>query len=178
MNNSDHTIKSTNTDYAPFYEGYVKRVRMGNIHEIFGQDQACRHNLFSMLRVSENLDGYAPGKWSVKELVQHCIDTERIFSVRGLMIARSESKEIPGYDHDHYVANSNADSRDLKTLETEWNSVRQSTVSLFESFQKDDFEKTGIVNGNNLSIAAIPYIIVGHGLHHFQVLREKYGFEF
>lgn len=178
MNSPNETIPISDTDYAPFYKGYVARVHTGTFHEIFAQDESCRHNLFPTLLVADDLSGYAPGKWSVKELVQHCIDTERIFTVRALMIARRESKEIPGYDQDIYTANSNADLRDLKSLQKEWNIVRQATLSLFESFQKDDFKKTGIANGNNLTLRAIPYIIVGHALHHFQILRDKYGFEF
>lgn len=175
---SDEILKTTGTDYASFYQGYVGRVHSGSIHEILAQDIGSRHNLFKTLRGADNLSGYGPGKWSVKEVLQHSIDTERIFSVRALMIARGETKEIPGYDHEVYTSNSNADSRDLESLQKEWKLVRQATVSLFESFQIKDFAKAGIANGNNLTVRAIPYIIVGHALHHFQILRDKYGFEF
>lgn len=178
MYNPDEIIKTTNTDYAPFYKSYIDRVHPGSIHEILAQDESRRHNLIETLRLADNLSGYASGKWSVKEVVQHSIDTERIFSVRALMIARGETKEIPGYDHEVYTSNSDADSRDLEILQKEWKLVRQTTVSLFESFQSSDFGKTGIANGNNLTVRAIPYIIIGHALHHFQILRDKYGFEF
>ncbi len=178
MHTTDEIVPVSETHYAPFYKGYVARVHPGSIHGLFAQDESRRHNLFQKLQVWENLAGYAPGKWSIKEVLQHCIDTERIFTVRALMIARGESKAIPGYDQDDYTANSDADSRDLVSLHKEWSTVRQATLSLFESFQSGDFLKTGIANGNNLSVGAIPYIIVGHALHHFQVLQEKYRVEF
>ena len=178
MNSSTETIAISNTDYAPFYQGYVARVHPGSIHEILAQDISSRHHLFKTLRGKDNLSGYAPGKWSVKQVIQHCMDTERIFSTRALMFARGETQNIPGYDHESYAVNSGADDRTLFSLKSEFLALRNSSRVLFESFSKSELKKAGTANDNKVTVQALAYIIPGHCIHHFKVLRRKYGLTF
>lgn len=171
-------ISLESNEYAEFYKGYVSNIATGNIQSLFSADLDPWENLFKNLNENERLKAYAPGKWTVKEVILHCIDTERIFCTRALMIARGETKSIPGYDHDLYVAHSNANDRTLESLHAELFAQRQSTRILFESFSDSELKKIGIANENRISVRAIAYIIPGHCLHHLKVLREKYGIAF
>src|SRR5690606_37254489 len=105
-------------------------------------------------------------------------DTERIFCTRALMIARGETINIAGYDHELYVAHSNANDRSLESLKTELFAQRHSTRILFDTFSDNDLKKIGIANKNKLSVRAIAYIIPGHCMHHFKVLEDRYGLSF
>ena len=166
------------TEYAAFYRGYISNVAIGTIQEILNADLNKWENLFKNISEEEGLKTYAPGKWSIKEMLLHCIDTERIFCTRALMIARGETQNIPGYNHENYVKFSNANRRSLESLKMELFTQRASSHQLFETFYADDLCKTGIANENKLSVRAIAYIIPGHCLHHFNILRERYGIEF
>ncbi len=117
---------------------------------------------------------YAEGKWTIKEIIQHLIDTERIFCYRALCFARAETTPLPGYEENDYAANSFANNRDIDSLLDEFDQVRSCTLSLFKSFDKTVYEKTGISNGHPLSVRAIAYILAGHELHHMNVIRERY----
>lgn len=167
-------IELNSDEYADFYAGYISNMKQGNIKEILSSDLQEWKNLFSNLTDLEGLKAYAPGKWTVKELILHCIDTERIFCTRALMIARGESKNIPGYDHELYTNNSNANDRSLESLKVEFFNQRLSTQTLFDTFSDADLKKSGIANNNKLSVRAAAYIIPGHCKHHFNVMREKY----
>jgi len=118
--------------------------------------------------------GYAEGKWSIKEVVQHLIDTERIFCFRALAFARGEEGKIAGYDHEKYAANSAANERTLKSLLEEMKLVRAATISLFKSFSDEMLENVGNANGLEMTAGKIRYILIGHELHHVWVLDQKY----
>lgn len=117
---------------------------------------------------------YAPEKWSIKELVQHIIDTERVFCGRALAFARGEEQNLPGFDQDVYVQNSFADYRDHHSLIAEYKAVRQSTILLFAGFSSSTLQKTGTANNVGFTVEEIGYILAGHELHHIEVLQQKY----
>lgn len=165
-------------EYAGYYTSYISNVSKGNRKAILSADLKQWEGLFSKITDDEGLKSYAPGKWTVKEMILHCIDTERIFCARALMIARGESQNIPGYDHEAYVSNSNANDRSLESLKLELFNQRTSTKTLFDTFSDADLKKEGMANNNKVSVRAIAYIIPGHCMHHFKVLREKYNLEF
>lgn len=171
-------LNLTSDEYAGFYEGYISNVSAGNLQTLLTSDLNNWENLFKHLSDQHGLKSYAPGKWTVKEVILHCIDTERIFCTRALMIARGETKSIAGYDHEWYVANSNANDRSLESLKIELFAQRHSTRVLFDTFSDNDLKKTGIANNNKLSVRAIAYIIPGHCKHHFKVLQDRYGLSF
>ncbi len=161
-------------DYADYYAGYVAKIKPSNFETVLKADVAEMGILFSKLNDSNSTKGYAPGKWTVKEVIQHCMDVERIFTSRALMIARGEKQSIQGFDHDAYVVASRANERKLEELEAEWKYLRNSTRALFRSFTESDFAKAGITNGNHITIGAILYVIPGHNLHHLGIIQERY----
>lgn len=117
---------------------------------------------------------YAEGKWTLKQLLVHIIDTERIFNYRALRFARNDSTELQGFDHDFYTENVNANARDLEDLLSEFKLVRASSVSLFKSFPDEALFRKGTASGNIISVRAIGHLISGHQQHHIKIFKERY----
>lgn len=117
---------------------------------------------------------YQQGKWSIKEIVQHIIDAERIFGYRALRMARFDVTPLPGFEEDDYVKVSNADAREMDDLLQEFVLVRKATIKLFESFTDEMLLHRGIASGKEISVRAIGYIITGHCIHHQNVVQERY----
>lgn len=117
---------------------------------------------------------YAPGKWTIREILAHIIDMERVYSYRILCFARNEKSSLPGFDHISYVQYSGVNNRDIRQVIQELRNVRQSMISLLEGLPEEAFSRKGIINGNAVSVRALAYHIAGHELHHLKVIREKY----
>ncbi|HWB26114.1 MAG TPA: DinB family protein [Chitinophagaceae bacterium] len=117
---------------------------------------------------------YAAGKWTIKEILVHIVDDERIYAYRALRIARNDKTPLPGFEQDDYVPYSKANERSLENIFTEYQAVRQSTLQLFYNFNDDDFLRTGFANNNPMSVRAAAYHIAGHELHHLNIIRYKY----
>ena len=119
-------------------------------------------------------DVYAPGKWTVKDIIQHIIDAERIFAYRALRIARYDKTPLPGFEENVYALHTTASSRTLDDLLHEFYSVRAANIILFKSFNDDMLQNEGISSGNPVSVLALGFTIAGHTIHHVNVLRERY----
>jgi uncharacterized damage-inducible protein DinB len=117
---------------------------------------------------------YAEGKWSIKEMIQHIIDAERIFSFRALCFARQDKTPLPGFEENDYAAASKADNRTRQELLSEFETVRHSVEQLYASFDEEQLAATGIANNNSISVNAIGFIIPGHMQHHLTILQERY----
>lgn len=117
---------------------------------------------------------YAPGKWTIKKIIQHMIDTERIMTYRALCFARNEKGKLPGFEEDDYAFHSDAEARTLDDLLEEWTALRVSTLHLFASFSDDMLNRKGNANGTEISVLAIGFVICGHPIHHQQVIKERY----
>ena len=117
---------------------------------------------------------YAEGKWTIKEIIQHLIDSERIFCYRAMCFARSEKTPLPGFEENDYALNSLANQRDIDSLLDELDKVRDCTIALFRGFDKSVYNNIGISNGHPLSVRAIAYILAGHEIHHVKVIEERY----
>ena len=117
---------------------------------------------------------YAEGKWTINEIIQHVIDTERIFAYRALRISRNDQTPLPGFDENNYVNNTDANNRNLQDLLTELSAVRHSNIFLFKSFSNEQLERTGIASNAGISVRAIGFIIIGHQKHHQKVFEERY----
>jgi hypothetical protein len=165
-------------EYASYYETYIGKLRSREFDQIMNADTAEVKALLSTISEMESLHRYAEGKWTPREMIQHCIDTERIFSARALMFARGERQEIPGYDHEAYALASGANDRSNEDMLEEYIALRNSTIAMFRSFSESQFAASGRANKNEMSVRAIACIIPGHYLHHIAVLREKYGLNF
>jgi hypothetical protein len=117
---------------------------------------------------------YAPGKWTVKDILQHCIDTERILAYRALAFARNEKAELPGFDEETYASHTLARERTLDDLLEEFEVVRTATIWLFENFSDQMLFREGVANGRRISVLALGFTIVGHAIHHVRILEERY----
>jgi DinB superfamily len=117
---------------------------------------------------------YAPGKWSIKEMVGHLSDTERVFAYRALRIARGDSTPLPSFDDQAYVAASRAGDRTLANLAAEWGDTRRATISLFRYLPADAWHRRGTASDQPISVRALAYVVAGHLRHHLQTLEERY----
>ena len=117
---------------------------------------------------------YAEGKWTIKEIIQHVIDTERIFAYRALRISRNDQTPLPGFDENNYINNTEANNRGLQDLLTELSAVRHSNIFLFKSFSEQQLQRTGIASNAGISVRAIGFIMIGHQKHHQKVFQERY----
>ena len=161
--------------YPEFYQQYIERIPEGkDPFELLTINLKNTIKTLAMVSDDQANKGYAEGKWSIKEVVQHIIDTERIFCFRALAFARGEEAKIPGYDHNQYAANCQANNRSLKSLLEEMKLVRAATISLFKSFSDKMLGNVGNANGLEMTAGKILYIIIGHELHHVWVLDQKY----
>ena len=157
-----------------FYQGYVNQVKHLPLSEALIQSH--REFILLIQDKTENLASYryAEGKWSVAELICHMLDAERIFCYRALRFARKDQTELSSFDENAYAPEANASNRTLAGLLQEAWHLRQSTLDLFNSFSEEMFLRKGKVNGNELSVLALGYIVAGHETHHRKVLQERY----
>lgn len=162
------------TEYNDFYEGYISLVTESNIIQLLIQQGQQIFTLIQQLSTEQAQFRYADNKWSVKEVIGHLIDTERVMAYRALCIARGDQTPLPGYDQDTYVENAAFDQRSLQSLSAEYDAQRNANVSLFNSFTEPQTKYTGTANEATLSVRALVYIIAGHERHHLNVLRDQY----
>lgn len=160
--------------FAAYYETYISKLAGNDPVRVLEASILDLKVLLSEVPDEKEDYRYADGKWSVKEVVGHMMDTERIMTYRALCIARGEKKSLPGFDENEYVAEAKFDKRSLYQMSHEFGFVREATISLFKSFSLEDLDKKGIANNNPVTPRAILYIIAGHHLHHQNVLKEKY----
>lgn len=160
---------------APYYHGYIAKVSGENVVEQLTDQLAEVERLFGALDDAAALARYLPGKWSVKEVLGHLTDVERIFSYRLLRIGRGDVTPLPGFDENAYVPPARFDERPLRDLTSEFRAVRLSSVALVNGLPSTSWSRSGHASGKPVSARALVYIMVGHVSHHFGVLRERYG---
>lgn len=161
-------------EYDPYYQGYIERVEGKQLSLILRQQRAQVTELLAGLTEEQAAYRYAPDKWSVKEVLGHLIDTERVFVYRAMSIARGEKQSLPGFEQDEYVVTGGFDSRPLEGLSAEYEAVRNASIAFFESLDEASWLKTGTANDAAVSVRAIGYIIPGHEAHHLAILQERY----
>lgn len=162
------------TEYAPFYAGYVAGVPEDEIVGVLRDSGRDIVAAIAALPESRGAFRYAADKWSVREVVGHMIDAERIFAYRALRLARADATPLPGFEENDYVRAAGSDRRSLADLSDELRAVREATVRLFASFPDDAWGRRGVVNGREVSVRALAYITAGHARHHLGVLRQRY----
>jgi hypothetical protein len=168
------TDRPDETEYDPYYDKYVALVPAGDVVAVLGSQIEETLALLRSIPEERGRFRYAPGKWSVKELVGHLIDSERIFAYRALRFGRDDRTALPGYEQDDYVRGGSFDAVPLDALAAEFASVRQATVFLFEHLDEEAWARRGLANDSEVSVRALAYLIAGHELHHRGVLRDKY----
>jgi len=158
----------------PFYHNYINQVPEGSLQQALQKHELEVIPFLESIPADKWSHRYAEGKWTIKELVQHLIDAERIFNYRALCFARRDETPLPGFDEDFYVIHSDANRRSNEEFLKELQVVQQSTIHLFNSFTEEQLEATGIANNNPIYVKAIGYIIVGHTRHHLNIIKERY----
>jgi len=161
-------------EYAPYYDRYISLVS-GN--DIVTTLESQRRQMLLLLSGRDEADGdfrYAPDKWSMKEVLGHVCDTERIFAYRALRISRGDRTPIEGFEQDDYVRNGPFAQRPLAELIEDYIAVRRATLTLLRNLDEQASMRRGIANNNDVSVRALAYTTAGHELHHRRILEEKY----
>ncbi|MFT7442480.1 MAG: hypothetical protein ACI9Q3_000854 [Maribacter sp.] len=164
------------TEYAPYFEQYIKLVYSED-RTIIESLESSQNEFESLLRsVPKEKYGfsYAQGKWTLKEVIQHIIDTERVFCYRALCFARNDKTSLPGYDQDIFVANDSANDRNYDDLLAEMQVLRKSTIQLYKSFSEEALLRIGVASEEKMSVRALGYLFSGHQKHHLNVVKERY----
>lgn len=167
--------KPNNGEFAPYASMYNDLVPDDGLVLKHLKDNLGKIKNFVLALPAEKLDyRYAEGKWTIKEILVHIIDDERIYAYRTLRFARKDNTELPGFEQDDYANNSCANQRNIENIFSEYEAVRHSTIAMFNGFAKEVFNRSGIASGNIMSVRAAVYHIAGHELHHFNLIQNRY----
>ena len=167
--------RPTEGEYGAFYKGYIDLVNGEDVLAALENSALPLESFLQSLRDVDLQQTYAPGKWSIGQLLQHMIDTERIFAYRALSIGRGEKQPLPGFDENSYADAAPAAHRKLKGLSEELLTLRKATIILYRSLDKEySLQKTGVASGKNITVNALGFIMVGHVLHHVNIINERY----
>jgi uncharacterized damage-inducible protein DinB len=158
----------------PAYHNYINQVSENDLMKAITKQTPALFKFLEDIPADKRDFRYAPGKWTIKEVLQHIIDGERIFSYRGLCFARKDTTPLPSFDENDYADNAKVDKRKWEDLVEELKAVRRSTEIMFDSFDEDQMESTGNASGHSNYTRAIGFIIVGHANHHIRVTKERY----
>jgi len=157
-----------------FYKNYVKQIDEPDMLQALRISGHRMSELVHSLPDSKADFAYAPGKWTVRELLCHIMDAERIFAYRALRFARNDQTPLSSFEENDYAAQANAGGRSLQKIVSEMTHLRASTIDLFESFTPEMLTRKGTANKNEISVVAIGFIISGHETHHRKILQERY----
>lgn len=160
------------SEYAEYYQTYVSKIEAGKV-----MDELYNPNNLALLKslTEEQWNyRYEPEKWSVKELIIHLSDSERVFAYRAMRISRQDQTPLPGFDQNDFVPHYDAENRTPASIIKEFDAVRQGTLSLYESFNQKQLKALGQASGFPVSVLALSYLIAGHEKHHFKILKERY----
>lgn len=164
-----------NLDTVPhFYKNYVKQVEETDLIQAL---RISGHRTLELLHTIPDTKSdfrYAEGKWTIRELLCHMIDAERIFAYRALRFARNDKTALAGWEENDYAPQANASGRSMQKIAAEMAHLRSATIDLFEGFTPDMLSRKGVANNNELSVVALGFIIAGHEMHHCHILKERY----
>jgi uncharacterized damage-inducible protein DinB len=162
-------------EYAEYYGRYIDRVPDGDVVAMLESQGNETQKLLASIGEEKAGYRYEPGKWSIKEVVGHIADAERVFAFRLLAFARGEKQPLPGFDQDEYMETANFDARSLADLADDLASTRHATLTLVRSFNDEAWDRRGVASDNPVSVRALAWITAGHERHHVNILRERYG---
>ena len=169
-----NSVHLNDNEYAPFYASYIKALGKVDLFEVLKNSSEDLIDTLQNLPKEKLVFKYEEGKWTIKELVQHIIDTERILSYRALRFSRNDATDLPGFNENWYVDCSFANKRDFNELLDEFSLLRKTTIALFKSFTPEMFLMTGSANKSDMTVRALGFIIAGHQMHHLKTIKEKY----
>lgn len=161
-------------EFAPYYSNYIKLVPEQDIVKGLKNQKEELLHFFKSIPVFKHEHAYANDKWTIKDILLHLVDTERIFAYRALRIARNDKTELPSFDENNFAREAKANDREFESLLEEYALVRDVTINLYENFADETLLNIGTASHNNFSVRAIGYLILGHELHHKNVIIERY----
>jgi hypothetical protein len=166
--------RPASTEHIEYFSRYIDLVPAGDILESLERQIDESMKLLKGLGEKQALHRYAPGKWSVKDMIGHVIDSERVFAYRALRFARADETPLPGFDHDLWVPVAARDADPWAALLDEWRLIRQANIAMFRGLDDAAWRRSGKANDNPVSVRALAWIIAGHELHHMKIIRERY----
>jgi hypothetical protein len=166
--------RPNSSDYAISFDRYISQVPEDNLEQAIKNQSLIVPEFLHSISEDKSSYAYAEGKWSIKEVLQHVIDAERIFCYRALCIARKETVSLPGFDENTYAANSNGKARKWQSLVDEFMHVRRSTEDLFFSFTEEMLWQKGLSNNHTATPISFGFIVIGHLYHHKKIIEERY----
>lgn len=162
-------------EYAPYYDAYIKEI--DPTYSLVEELEISVHNFVHFVRdiPMDKYDyRYAEGKWTIKDIIQHLIDSERVFAYRALRFSRGDTTVLPGFEENSYADNAHGDNRSINDLLTEMSALRHANIMFFKSLNENDLIKTGTASGYTVSVRALGFLIIGHQNHHMKIFRERY----
>ena len=162
------------SEYAPDYQGYISQVTEQEILPVLRSQTDALDVLLGRVTPERETYRYAEGKWSIREMIGHLIDGERVFGYRAFCIARGEQQNLPGFEQNDYIATAPYDRIDLEDLLSEFRLVRLSNIAMFRTLDQEAWMRIGTANANQVSVRALAFIMAGHVRHHMEILRERY----
>lgn len=166
--------KPSPTTYPEYFQRYINQVKEDDLKLAFKNQMPAAEIFFQSISEEFSKKKYAEGKWTIKEVLQHIIDAERVFSYRAMCFARKEHHILPSFDENGYALNSNANDRDWNELIKEFSATRKSTEYLFNSFTDDALNTVGKASDYTISVSAVGFVTVGHVTHHIRIIQERY----
>jgi hypothetical protein len=173
--NATTGVRPAAADYAPFYAGYVALVPEDDILALLAAQAAAVHALAARVPPDRESFRYEPGKWSIRQVVGHITDVERVFGYRAFCIARGEASSLPGFDEQAYMAEANYDARALAGLVDEFAAVRAANLAVLAHLSPEAWRRRGTANGTPVTVLALAFLLAGHCRHHLGVLASRYG---
>ncbi|MDD3005070.1 DinB family protein [Flavobacterium sp.] len=162
------------TEYASFYAPYIQQLNNVDLLEELEISVHRLRNFVQNIPIDKYDYSYAPGKWTIKDILQHLIDSERVFAYRALRFARKDGTFLPGFEENDYATVANGNQRSIRELLTELAVVREATLSLFRTFSDETLLLSGTASGKEMSVRALGFIIIGHQNHHQHVFQDRY----
>jgi uncharacterized damage-inducible protein DinB len=161
-------------EYAPYAATYVNKVPNGPVLEILDYLKESTYNFFSRMTAEQADYAYAEGKWTLKQVLGHMIDTERFFSFRAFCFSRGDKSPLPGFEQDDYVLNANFDARSIQDLANEFKVVRESSLYIYSSLSPEQQLLIGTASNHPVSVRALVYMTIGHEIHHLDIVKSRY----
>ena len=162
------------TEAAEYYFTYIDQVGSGDINEILMRQRSDLRALLNGISEEQSLHRYAPDKWTMREVLGHVNDTERVFVSRAFWFARGFDTALPSFDQNVAVATAGANDRPWRSHIEEFQAVRSATIAFFDNLPPDAWGRRGIASGNPFTVRALAYMCAGHATHHVKILRERY----
>lgn len=162
------------SEYDEFFNNYISNANTDDLLSALAASEEYIVNFMLSVKEQQLKHRYQPGKWSIKEMLVHMADTERVFAYRALCFARKDKTELPSFDENAYAEASKADNRSITSILAEYAAARQSTIEMFKAFDEEMLDHAGIASGRRVTVRALGFAILGHEIHHLNIIKQRY----